>query len=113
MSFCIGQRVVCVNDRFSRWPRWRRAARAFPKLNSIYTIREVCRSKDYGAEPFVAFCFYEIVNPPALFRAGYFEPSFLSKYFRPVKTTSIELFEKLLLPAGPRKEHRPKIIVRA
>jgi len=98
MSFDVGQQVVCVDDHFDPWPYWRRTLRAFPKLNSVYTIRKILRGEDYGAEPFVSFCFYEIVSPVALFDYGYFEPSFLCKYFRPVRKTSIEVFEKLLVP---------------
>jgi hypothetical protein len=117
MSFYVGQQVVCVNDQFSPWEYWRRAIRTFPTLNSVYTIRIIRRGEDYGRPPFAAFCFYELINTPVLFRAGYFEPSFLSEYFRPVGKTSIELFEKLLVPAGPagapRKERRPKIAVTA
>jgi len=93
MSFHVGQQVVCVNDRFSRDMRWRQTVRNFPILNSIYTIREI-----YVEGPLVGFCFQEILNPCTWFAAGFGEPAFNSRNFRPVKTTSIEVFKKLLLP---------------
>ena len=97
MSFHVGQQVVCVDDRFSRRKDWRRAVRVFPKLNSIYTIREIFTEGDR-----VGFCFYEISNPPAHFAKGYLEPAFNSRNFRPVKATNIEVFERLLVPANQR-----------
>jgi hypothetical protein len=108
MSFDL--QVICVNDDFSMDECWRWAVRTFPKVNSIYTVREIRRVHDL-----VGFCFYEIVNPRALFTRGrndlvYVEPAFHIKNFRPVRKTSIEVFEKLLAPADPagaaRKERR-------
>jgi hypothetical protein len=94
MSFHIGQQVVCINDEFSPCPYWRRAVSAFPKLHMIYTIRDIRE-----AHGLLGLCFYEIVSRRAQFAEGYVEPAFNSKNFRPVKHTSIEVFEKLLVPA--------------
>jgi len=73
--------------------------RAFPKLNTIYTIREIIEG--YGEQQgLIGFHLYEIVNPLAHFN-GYDEkeePAFDSRHFRPVKPTSIEAFERLLAP---------------
>ena len=93
MSFHVGQQVVCVSDRFSSDMRWRRTVRLFPVLNAIYTIREI-----HVEGPLTGFCFHEIVNPCAWFAAGFGEPAFNSRNFRPVKATSIELFQRLLNP---------------
>jgi|SRR5262245_37072607 len=93
MSFQVGQQVVCIDDRFSKRQDWRRAVRVFPKLNSIYTIREI-----YAEGDLIGFCFYEITNPQSHFARGYYEPAFNSRNFRPVKKTSIELFERMLAP---------------
>lgn len=101
MSFHVGQRVVCVSDKFSCDTRWRRTVRIFPVLNGIYTIREI-----HVEGPLIGFCFYQIVNPRSLFAAGYGEPAFNSRNFRPVKATSIEVFERLLVP-GNRKVDDP------
>ena len=97
MSFFVGQQVVCINDRFSSDPYWRGVVRCFPKLNGVYTIREICEG--YGAQQgLIGLCFCELVNPTAFFAGGYAEPAFLSTKFRPVRKTSIEQFQKLLAP---------------
>jgi hypothetical protein len=93
MSFYVGQQVVCVNVDYSREPTWRRAVRAFPKLNGVYTIRSIRKAGDL-----VGFCFEEIVNPLALVKLRYVEPAFDSRRFRPVRKTSIAVFERLLTP---------------
>jgi hypothetical protein len=95
MSFHIGQQVVCISDKFSCDMRWRRTVRTFPVLNAIYTIREI-----HVEGALMGFCFYQIVNPRTLFAAGYGEPAFNSRNFRPVKATNIEVFERLLNPTS-------------
>jgi len=106
MSFYLGQQLVCIDDQFDQNPYWRQTIQAFPKFNSVYTIRIIRLGAEYGLSPFIAFCFYELVNLPALFpigspsKLGLFEPSFLSKYFRPVQKTNIDIFKKLLA-SGP------------
>jgi hypothetical protein len=96
MSFHVGQLVVCVNDRFSPCEYWRAAVSSFPKLNAIYTIRSMRE-----AHGLLGLCFYEIVSRPAEFSEGFVEPAFNSKNFRPVKKTSIDVFERLLAPVRP------------
>jgi hypothetical protein len=96
MSFSVGQQVVCVNDVFSPEPYWRSTVRAFPHLHSIYTIREIRHG-----DQLTGFCFYEIVNPRAWFAAGFLEPAFNTKNFRPVRKTSIAVFRELLAPVDP------------
>jgi hypothetical protein len=93
MSFHVGQQVVCVSDRFSQRVFWRKTVHAFPKLHSIYTIREICEEGGL-----TGFYFYEIRNPRAHFACGYDEPAFNSKNFRPVRKTSIDIFERMLTP---------------
>ena len=112
MSFHIGQQVVCVNDCFSPRPYWRQAVRAFPRVGSIYTIREICEE-----DGLVGFMFEEIVNRRAHFKSGYDEPAFNSRNFRPVRKTSIEVFRKLLAPIDPApakgKTRAPRTVVPA
>ncbi len=96
MSFHVGQQVVCVNGRFSEREDWRRTVRAFPRLHSVYTIREIIEDP-----PLVGFCFYELVNARHYFRSGLHEPAFNSRNFRPVRPTSIAAFERLLVPSDP------------
>jgi hypothetical protein len=94
MSLHVGQQVVCINDVFSPCQYWRRALTALPKLHTIYTIRHIRE-----AHGLIGLCFYEIVSPRAHFSEGHVEPAFNSKNFRPVKRTSIDVFEELLAPA--------------
>ena len=99
MSFGVGQQVVCVSDAFSPCRYWRRAVTALPKLGMVYTIRSIRE-----AHGLIGLCFFEIVSPRARFSEGYVEPAFNSKNFRPVRRTSIAVFEQILqetpVPAG-------------
>jgi hypothetical protein len=99
MDFYVGQRVVCVCVNFSKEPVWRSVVRVFPELGSVYTIRSICAAGDL-----IGFCFEEFCNPPGHFSRGFVEPAFDSRRFRPVRTTSIEVFRKLLVPAGPKRK---------
>jgi hypothetical protein len=101
MDFYVGQRVVCVCVNFSREPVWRSVVRVYPRLGGIYTIRSICEAGDL-----IGFCFEEFVNPPGHFSRGFVEPAFDSRKFRPVRTTSIEVFHKLLLPREQEKKTR-------
>ena len=105
MSFHIGQQVICVNDQFSTDPSWRERVRTFPRLNAIYTIRDIVEGVG-RQRGLIGFCFYEIVNPVATSRLHEnerWEPAFNSKNFRPVKPTSIEIFKELLVPLDRRE----------
>ena len=82
MAFYVGQHVVCVDVIFSH-PLWRSCVSAFPRLNSIYTIRDIHVVRDL-----VGLCFYEIVNASAHFAEGYVEAAFDSRRFRPVRSTT-------------------------
>ena len=79
---------------FSSCEYWRRHVSAFPALHGIYTIRSMRE-----AHSLIGLCFYEIRSRHGHFAEGYVEPAFNSKNFRPVKGTSIAVFEKLLVPA--------------
>jgi hypothetical protein len=94
MDLHVGQQVVCINGVFSPCEYWRQRVSAFPVLQGIYTIRSMREVHDL-----IGLCFYEIRSPHAHFAEGYVEPAFNSKNFRPVRRTSIEVFERLLLPA--------------
>ena len=92
MHFDVGQRVVCVDVNFSHEPLWRGCVRAFPRLNSIYLIRDIRRVHEL-----VGLCFHEIVNASADFAEGYVEAAFDSRRFRPVRTANVEIFKALLI----------------
>jgi hypothetical protein len=106
MSFHVGQQVVCISVKWlpGRNELWYRTIRTFPKLNGVYTIREIRVVDDL-----IGFCFEEFVNPCAYFSRGYLEPCFKSQNFRPVRKTSISVFERLLAPvddSGARRKER-------
>lgn len=88
MSFRVGQKVVCVNDR------WMDKAFALPVKGSVYTVRDIEVHPSYGT--FIRLV--EISNPPARFQDGYFEVSFQVEGFRPVveRKTSIAIFQAML-----------------
>jgi hypothetical protein len=107
MAFYVGQRVVCVCVKFSREPVWRGNGRVFPQLGSVYTIRSIREERDL-----IGFCFAEIVNPPGNFGTrGFVEPAFDSRRFRPLRTTSIQVFRRLLVPASAKVKRAPTELV--
>jgi hypothetical protein len=97
-----GQRVVYVDDRRAAGTRWY-PYDTMPKLGSIYTIREVIDCRPYGYAEHALYL-VEIVNVP---RHRYASPSgpmmhelaFRVSRFRPVRTTNIDVFLKMLEPA--------------
>jgi len=93
VNFHRGQNVVCICDRWSDEPTWRAAIHTYPKLNGVYTIRDIC---DRGG--LIGLMFEEIWHAPALFCVGLVEPAFNAKRFRPVKKTNIDIFKKMLEP---------------
>ncbi len=93
MDFYRGQHVVCIGDRFSNEPTWRAAIHTFPKLGSIYTIRDIC-----DREGVIGLMFEEIWHAPALFCVGLVEPAFHIRNFRPLRKTNIDIFKKMLEP---------------
>ena len=106
VSFSIGQQVVCVDVNFSREPTWRSAVRNFPKLSGVYTIRDMRVEGEL-----IGLCFLEIINARASFSSGYVEAAFDSRKFRPLRRTSIEVFEKLLAPVAGKKRSRVRELV--
>jgi len=104
MSLHVGQQVVCVNDGFSPCPYWRRAVSALPKLGMVYTVRHIRE-----AHGLIGLCFFEIESTHAHFSEGYVEPAFNSKNFRPVRRTSIAVFEEILQVA-PAPADAPELV---
>ena len=100
MGFRIGQRVVCVDTR--KWPRDYDFRPKLPKRGAVYTVRAIvpCIADGYDED---GLRFVEIVNPRRLLRwpsgrRQRMELCFRMSRFRPVRTTSIEVFQKLLEP---------------
>lgn len=89
--FRVGQMVVCVK----RGP-WTGQWGTNPTYRSVYTIRET----QVGPDGDLYLRFEEIRNPKCPLCG--IEPAYWSRRFRPVKTTNIDVFTKMLAPA-PRE----------
>lgn len=91
MTFHVGQKVVCIDDRLEDGEP--------PSPNAVkggvYTITEVLDFPGHGC----ALNFSELYYPGD--RCWF--PGFKAECFRPVKTTSIETFRQMLRPV-PVKE---------
>ena len=99
MNFHVGQKVICVNDLgntsgYTYGP-------TLPKRGSVYTIREIVPRGAYGYDEDGLFL-VEIVNPLCihLFPSGPMkgELQFRVSRFRPIRTTSIDVFLAMLEP---------------
>ena len=83
----VGDMVVCINENVLN-PYYKNLTTIYPKLNNIYTIREILIDIDglvcYRLEelPDQSLVMYDVVWEAVC--------------FRPVKKTSIEVFEKLI-----------------
>jgi hypothetical protein len=92
-DFYVGQRVVCINDRYKA-----ESGNIRPVKGCVYTIRNIDLRRP-GCEDPVGLRFEEIVNPLKNYsEIGWDETSFSRFRFRPVKNTSIKVFQKLLAP---------------
>jgi hypothetical protein len=104
MPFHVGQRVVCVNTR--NWSDRSRDRPKYPKRGAVYTVRAivVCTDRGYDED---GLYLEEIVNKPRLYEdpQGQLmkcEVAFRMSRFRPVRTTSIDVFTQMLEPV-PQK----------
>ena len=106
--FYVGQKVIYVNDRRSSDARhcvWDRET--FPKVGSIYTIRAIveCRVA-YGYDE-DGLLLMEIVNRPDHYVSPRgritHELAFRVSRFRPIQTTSIDVFTDMLEPVPVRE----------
>jgi hypothetical protein len=93
MMFHVGQKVVCVDEFDFIEPD-----EVPPVKGHVYTIRGMT---DKGEGLFIVL--EEIVNLPRQYDEGFAEAEFDAECFRPVRTTSIEIFERMLTQL-PNKE---------
>ena len=103
-NFRVGQQVVCISEDWSgAGPDWLRIMKK-PSKGLVYTVREVS-CYEQCIFPFVVL-FEELRNPIMNWiPIGQFENGYLPENFRPVKTTSIEIFNAILEnPKVPIKE---------
>lgn len=89
MNFHVGQKVVCIDDNFSR------KFVTNPVMSKIYTLREV-----YPFADGIGVLLDEIRNEPRQWSDDYGEPGFRASRFRPVveKKTDISIFTEMLKP---------------
>ena len=100
MNFRLRQKVVCVNDK------WDADANKYvpnrPRKGGVYTIR------GFDADPFdpnePGVYLEEMVNPERDYLNGRIEGSFYAHRFRPIRTTSIDVFTAMLAPTPRIKE---------
>jgi hypothetical protein len=104
--FHVGQKVVCINvapGRDGLVPRYRGIA--LPALGGVYTIRDIFDARRYGHDD-LGLLMEEIVNPIRRYISEHgpvtCEQFWLSYRFRPLRTTNIDVFLKMLEPARER-----------
>lgn len=94
-NFHVGQKVVCVDDR------WVEDEPQLPMAGVVYTIREI----DAGDDG-LYFRLHELVNPVRKYRYAEMEASFEAAAFRPVaeRKTDISIFRAMLEPKKARAD---------
>jgi len=100
MNLYAGQKVLCLDNRCRGSGSWEHEV--LPKNGAVYTIRAIvpCRV-EYGLDE-DGLLLAEIVNQPRLYSTPRGpvtrELAFRVSRFRPVRTTNIEVFQKMLEP---------------
>lgn len=97
--FQIGQKVVCVADKWAGGY----GDEIFPQLGGVYTVRGIDLHR-LGSRCLVGLWLREIHNEKRLYARGIDEASFGADQFRPLieRKTDISIFKKMLTPK--RKE---------
>ena len=104
MTFRVGQKVVCVDDDWSRHPEWGRLQQR-PVLNGIYTVRSVSPHWHEGGG--TGLLLVEVRNPEIDWSDGdTCECRFPSRRFRPIveRKTDISELKALLVPGAKIRE---------
>jgi hypothetical protein len=88
----VGQRVVYVDDR--RKNLITHPHETLPKLGSVYTVRDIIPCRALYGDDEDGLYLVEIVNPVRI----KYELAFRVSRFRPVQTTNIDVFLRMLKP---------------
>jgi len=100
----IGQKVVCLDNRLRGGGVY--ARETLPKVGSVYTIRAIVPCKVYGYDE-DGLLLVEVVNSERQYLSPRgpitHELAFRITRFRPVRTTSIDAFRKMLEPLKVRE----------
>lgn len=105
MDWHIGQRVVCVRDDFKCIP-CQIAGGGVPHVGKTYTIRgfNLWSPQNDIVGTGCGFYLDEVINPLCHYADGVWrEMSFDQCAFRPVKETSIDIFEAMLKPISAKE----------
>lgn len=95
MGFHVGQKVVCVNGRWTH--PCASLVRDLPRKGAVYHVRDI-EGPDIGSIDCDFIRLIELRNPIA---SGMIkEPSFAARNFRPVieRKTDISIFTRMLTP---------------
>lgn len=84
----LNDKVICVNDDFSQYPRVTEDYEYLPMKGEVYTIRDI---KPMGM--IMRVLLHEIHNRPIMFPdlGGKVEPGFQASRFRPIDELETEL----------------------
>jgi hypothetical protein len=109
MSFDVGQKVVCVDNRPRLDGSGRRSGHGdetLPAQGAVYTVRAIVPGKPYGYEH-DGVLLEEIVNPVRQYQAPSgpvrAELFFAAWRFRPLRSTNIDVFTRMLKSAPVRE----------
>ena len=104
--FGIGQKVLCVDGKPRKAGMCSQTDEVLVAVGSIYTVREVIDTRGHGYDE-DALLLEEIRNPVRVYvtPAGPVrtEVYFFASRFRPLRTTHIDVFTKMLEPTPVRE----------
>lgn len=102
--FHVGMKVVCISDQWEDRSFFYKT----PTQGQVYTIEHIENSETSSG---ICFLLYELTNAPVtglcFGKEVFQEPGFDSGGFRPLVSTNISIFEKMLTKK-PRKKAVPK-----
>jgi len=102
--FSVGQKVVYVDGSCTNRSR---SYEKLPTVGCVYTVRSIVPRGIYGFDD-DGLLLAEIRNPLAWYPTGagprvFCELHFRARRFRPLRTTNIDVFTKMLEPAPARE----------
>lgn len=94
-KFVVGQKIVCVNARPDPLWGWSRRSTP-PETGAVYTVTRVGLCQVPGYQDMTSVWLREIHNFCCRAGVDYPDCGYAAERFRPVKTTSIAVFEAIL-----------------
>lgn len=96
MTLHVNQKVVCISE----WDNGSYYGCNVPKLNEIYTVRDL---EDDGIRLFEIKNSITFVHNTFSGKVSFEEPSFWQCNFRPLVKTDISVFEAMLIPTEQKE----------